>query len=311
MSFKFQSTILLTLCMLLNPATLQANCNFEGCSGYNQNNEAQESPLTMQEARRLRNLYTSVDRDLSENLEILQDGTYQVSFSENINALFGMIAVPYGHGDYLDDDDVKISKSEIRYRHKLWKSREERWERNNELLDRYFKDKPHTKKRETLEIMEHTINYEVDDPRGKYGLLIIRERIDIDRGGEQNTVWFYRKVGRDWIKSNRTWWFEIGPEAKNTLRPGGYLHTLITSLQHDDPQVFENYLKKRKIGFTGPIVWNRVARTSRAVGRGIKFVGRWTFRAALVYAGIVGTQMAFPYAQEGTGISYIRHKRAI
>ena len=62
-------------------------------------------------------------------------------------------------------------------------------------------------------------------------------------------------------------------------------------MQHNDPQVFENYLKRKGIRFTGPLLWSKVVRTSR-------FIGRWTFRAVLAGAGIVGSQMLFDYAQE-------------
>ena len=296
MSFKFQLNILLVLCMFLSPITLQAYCNLEGCSGYDQANEDQERPLTMQEARKLNDFYTSIDRDLSENLEVLPDGTHQVAFSEDVNILYGMIAVPYGHGDYLDDD-VKFTKEDARLHSERWHRREDRFEGGNQALRRYFKDKPKARIKETLELFEHTLIIDINDPKLNYGVGIIRERIDIDRGGERNTVVFYRKVSGHWIRSNTQWTFEIGPEG-GTFKRGGYLNTLITSLQHKDPQVFENYLKKRKIGFTGPIIWNKIVRTTRSIGRGIKVAGRWAFRGILAGAGILGTQMLWSYAQE-------------
>ncbi len=69
------------------------------------------------------------------------------------------------------------------------------------------------------------------------------------------------------------------------------IRTLIHSLQAKNPQVFENYLKARGVAFTGKIIKHRIRRAGR-------FVGRWTFRAILAGASIVGGQLLFDYAQE-------------
>ncbi len=288
MSIKFYKTILLVVFCLsfISPINLQAYCQFEGCGG---SSNLDEAPLTLQEAQEIKEFYTSVERALSENLEVLSDGTYQVTFPQNINVLLGtgMAVVAGDHGGWPNkvktpsrsDSDIRISN--------------ERWETNNRVLRDFFRNRPHTSIKGDgflrggfLGMTEMTIN--IDDPRGKYALLIKRTRSD---GWEYNKVFFYRKFDRNWVASPTYWTFDLGYWEKDRRAGRNYLNNLVNSLQSDDPQDFENYLRARRIKWTGEVFARKMIKAGR-------FVGRWTFRAVLAGASIVGGQMLFEYAQE-------------
>ncbi len=283
MSIKFYKTILsFVFCLsFISPIKLQAYCQFEGC-GVSSNLD--EAPLTLQEAQEIKEFYTSVERDLSENLEVLQDGTYQVRFSENVNVLLGMgMAVVSGDHGGPGGGGGKYTKEDAEFEGRIFRRKNEIWERHNNFLKNYFKDIPHVYITET----PHDMLITVTDPRKKYRVTIERERIYGDpystHNGSRNTLYFGRKIDGKWQPANNFYYLKYIEKE--------YFDELIGALQSDDPTDFKKYLKAGKIRFTLSVIISKAVRAS-------KFVGRWTFRAVLASASIVGGQMLFDYAQE-------------
>ena len=267
--------------MLLSPITLQAYCNLEGCKGYTPSN-LNQVPITMQEARDIERFYTLVERDLSENLEILQDGTHQVKFGGLAGFLLFLWVMDGVNKDLKAKMAVWDAEDRAKYR---------RWKEESNFLKDYFKDKPNVFiSKETAEKLEIAI----DDPRGNYRIKIFRSVYTAVKG--ENIVKFYRrnKSNGKWMslrfRDQRVFYFRdvYGRSDEKVLRESvEYLDDLTRALQSNNPQVFENYLKARRIKSTPSIV--------RRAGR---FVGRWAFRGVLAGAGIVGGQMLFDYASE-------------
>ena len=167
MSIKFYKTILLFVFCLsfISPIKLQAYCQFEGCVD---SSNLDEAPLTLQEAQEIKEFYTSVERDLSENLEVLQDGTYQVRFSDDVmvaitsGAVFRVKGMLDNKVTIVDETRIEeIRQDRIRKR----KSRElvkKEYEWGNKNLKKLLKDNPRVFIEETPDKMTTYI----DGPRG-------------------------------------------------------------------------------------------------------------------------------------------------
>ena len=298
MSIKFYKTILLVVFCLsfISPIKLQAYCQFEGCGD---SSKLDEAPLTIQEAQEIKEFYTSVEHSLLENLEVLSDGTYQVTFSENVSVLFGMgMATSMVSGDFFDDDDddyqekkrkrykppspEEIRQNRIR-REKAKKLIKKEYEYGNNQLKKLLKDNP----RAFIEETPNKMTTYIDGPRGNYRIGIFRTlqtypQFGYDERYAQSILHFYRKVGGKWIKATQDL---VSTEL--TLAKDEHITTAINSLQ--SRRGFNRYLRARNI--TWPLSVNRLVRAGR-------FVGRWTFRAVLAGASIVGGQLLFEHAQE-------------
>ena len=272
--------------MLLSPITLQAYCNLEGCRGYVLSNENQ-APLTMQEARELNNFYTSVDRDLSENLEILPDGTHKVSFSKDVNVLLGMgMATQMVSGDY--GGGGSYSKADARRDAEAWDRDARRWERDNDFLKKVFKEK--FPGRVIIQESTNSMTIKIKDLDIKTGfdIRVVRERwYDITQE-ESTEVIYYRRINGRWYRASKSSWL---PSVYWEFERERYFKDLFNVVASNDPQRFDRYVKERNIGFTSAVFKGEFVRA-------IKFAGRWGFRAALLGAGIVGGQMLFDYASE-------------
>ena len=315
MSIKFYKTILLVIFCLsfISPIKLQAYCQFEGCGD---SSKLDEAPLTIQEAQGVKEFYTSVERDLSENLEVLQDGTYQVRFSEKTNVLMAIGATPLGIADVLFGYDqygrpLGHSGLEVRDWGKDYVE-QKRWESNNKILkDFLLKDVPHH-----IEETNTKMIIEITDPKGKYIIRIERRKNlfvfrDADtqnqfisryhkhaeEADEINKVFFFRKSGGRWIRAKKIETFDlplnlefsITGDRDTILKYNKGIRdvdTMIKSLRSGRRGVWKRYLRARNI------------RWSSGILRAGRFVGRWTFRAVLGVAGIVGSQMLFEHAQE-------------
>ncbi len=292
MSIKFYKTILLVIFCLsfISPIKLQAYCQFEGC-GVSSNLD--EAPLTLQEAQEIKEFYTSVERDLSDNLEVLQDGTYQVRFSDDVmvaitsGAFFRVKGMFDNKVTIVDETRIEeIRQDRIRDRETKEIVKHE-YESGNKRLKKLLKEYPRVSIEETPDKMTTYI----DGPRGNYRIGIFRKLKLYPQGYDErynnSTLRFYRKVGGKWIKATQDLvstemhlYYLLSKEDK-------HITTAINSLQ--SRRGFNRYLRARNI--TWPLSVNRLVRAGR-------FVGRWTFRAVLAGASIVGGQLLFEHAQE-------------
>ncbi len=301
MSLRLYQTMI--LCMFLSPITLQAYCNFERCKGYILSN-LDHVPITMQEVSELHNFYTSVERDLLENLEILPDGTYKVTFSENVNVLLGMGVATRMAYNYRRFTPQPLKREIIPSEYYRMRQGS-----NNFLWD-FFHDKPRTYMEiqgwRNYESLDSTISWHKSDtlgmriymqnPSGKYQILVNRvglwnNLIHSNTRPDTTRVYFDHKIDGQWIRSNRHLFlnFDTFYDRNRKQEIIRTLTTLTDALQSDDPQIFENYLKARKISWTSAIVRNRLIRAGKLLGR---HISRRTFGAILAGAGIiVGSQM--------------------
>ena len=292
MSINFYKTILLVVFCLsfISPIKLQAYCQFEGCVD---SSNLDEAPLTLQEAQEIKEFYTSVEHSLSENLEVLSDGTYQVSFPKNILSagagILGAGLSPYAiqqiESDILWKTAFEAHKAEEAVRDLTIN------EKTNKFLNNYLRTVPDSRVEWSSEYVTAFIG---DNSRGVHRIRIHQRVVygDIEETA-RTYVDYYRKSGGQWIMSDTYSWVDYGKyDFKEDLpKYETKIRTLIHSLQAKDPQVFENYLKARGVSFVNKIRKSRMWRASR-------FVGRWTFRAVLAGASIVGGQLLFDYAQE-------------
>ncbi len=249
MSIKFYKTILLVVFCLsfISPIKLQAYCQFEGCGDSSKD----EAPLTLQQAQEIKEFYTSVEHSLSENLEVLSDGTYQVSFPKNILSA-GLGAGILGAG--LSPYAIQQIESDI-----FWKAASEASEaeeayrdlaineKTNKFLRNYLRSVPDSKVEWSSEYVTALIG---DNSRGTHRIRIHQRVVYNDIEETARTyVDYYRKSGRQWIMSDTYSWVNYGKyDFKEDLpKYETKIRTLIHSLQAKNPQVFENYLKARSL----------------------------------------------------------------
>ena len=289
-SIKFYKTILLVVFCLsfISPIKLQAYCQFEGCGD---SSNLDEAPLTIQEAQEIKEFYTSVERDLSENLEVLQDGTYQVRFSDDVmvaitsGAVFRVKGMFDNKVTIVDETRIEeIRQDRIRNLETKQIVKDD-YELGNNRLKKLLEGNPRVLIEETPDKMTAYI----DGPRGNYRIGIFR-KLELYPDGykeryAKSTLRFYRKVGGKWIKATQDL---VSKELYlQNVDVDNHITTAINSLQ--SRRGFNRYLRARNI--TWPLSVNKLARAGR-------FVGRWTFRAVLAGASIVGGQLLFDYAQE-------------
>ncbi len=202
MSIKFYKTILLVVFCLsfISPIKLQAYCQFEGCGDSSKD----EAPLTLQQAQEIKEFYTSVEHSLSENLEVLSDGTYQVSFPKNILSA-GLGAGILGAG--LSPYAIQQIESDI-----FWKAASEASEaeeayrdlaineKTNKFLRNYLRSVPDSKVEWSSEYVTALIG---DNSRGTHRIRIHQRVVYNDIEETARTyVDYYRKSGRQWIMSS-------------------------------------------------------------------------------------------------------------
>ena len=289
MSIKFYKTILLFVFCLsfISPIKLQAYCQFEGCGGSNKD----EAPLTLQEAQEIKEFYTSVEHSLSENLEVLSDGTYQVSFPKNILSagILGAGLSPYATS-LIEHEILNKRAFEVHQANQAIRDLTIN-EKTNKFLNNYLRTVSDSRVEWSSKYVTAFIG---DNSRGTHRVRIHQRVVygDIEETA-RTYVDYYRKSGGQWIMSDTYSWIDYGKyDFKEDLpKYETEIKRLIYALQSKNPQVFENYLKTRGVSFTGKIIKHRIRRATR-------FVGRWTFRAVLAGASIVGGQLLFDYAQE-------------
>ena len=271
MSINFYKTILLVVFCLsfLSPIKLQAYCQFEGCGD---SSNVDEAPLTLQEAQDIKEFYTDFERSLSENVEVLSDGTYQVTFNQNIAMGMGM-----GLAANQLRPGVEPPRSFDKVNRNWWIRQGKRWDEGYDLLNSLAKEYPHE-----VSVVAESKDFSIftfHSPRDDYKIQI--EHFRRYRKDVTTRVIYYKKENYRWIRARRTTPIDI--MAKGTVS------NKLNALKSVNPMLWESYLYGARVKFGG------VAR--RAV-RAVRFVGRWSLRAVLAGASIVGGQLLFDYAQE-------------
>ena len=281
MSINFYKTILLVVFCLsfLSPIKLQAYCQFEGC-GVSSN--VDEAPLTLQEAQEIKEFYTSVERDLSENVEVLSDGTYQVTFNQNIAMGIGAVAGSYRVKLTTGSRSPFPPKWHNDTGKEAWLQRGEAWKKQNDVLKYHAERFPGLR-----EVLEGDAIVEVNFINSNYTHKVSIERSrNFDNISTSRIVVYQEREGA-WLRGSRV----IPIDFKDGIEANRTINQILNALKEDSGAVLENYLQKRNITFGSAVVVKKAVRA-------VRFVGRWSLRAVLATAGIVGSHLAYDYAQE-------------